>query len=112
MPFNPIIHGKIGPFSVGSRKPDWVVTYQFKDNTALNLTGATFAGVLYRKAAEFRKDTAGTYAITTAASGIFTYTVAAADVDAPGDWIWETTITISALAYEPVRIEFHLDPAL
>jgi hypothetical protein len=84
----------------GATRPAWVVTFKFDDDSALNLTGASYAGVLRRMDGGTSKSTAGSYATTTAASGIFTYTPHADDVSEMGTWTWETTITISSQPYK------------
>lgn len=90
----------------GATRPTWVVTYKFEDDSALDITGATFAGFLKRLDGGTGKATAGSYAITTAASGIFTYSPATGDVDEPGTWIWQTTLTLSTQTYVvQVRVE-------
>jgi hypothetical protein len=102
----------LGPFIEGATRPAWVITVLFSDNTPLNLTGATFASAFYDPRTATLKDTSlGAYAITTAASGIFTYTPVAADTDTPGVWWWQTTITIAGAVYiirMPVVIEENL----
>ena len=98
----------LGPFVQGQFRPTWVMTVLLADNSALNLTGATFTGVLYEPLLATRQSTAGSYAITTAASGVFTYSPVAADTAIPGVWWWETQITISTAVYIlrlPVIIE-------
>ena len=95
-----LIHGWIGPIVVGQRRPSWVVTVQFDDNTALTLTGGTFTGVMKNIETGTKKTmTVGSYSITGATTGILTYAPVAADVDSAGTWIWQTKITISAVDY-------------
>ena len=90
----------IGPITQGSTRPSWVVTVLRADNTALDLTGATYTGVLYELRTSNRKTlTPGNYSTTNASSGIYTYAPASGDVDTPGTWQWETVVTISAQTY-------------
>lgn len=91
----------LGPVIQGSTRPAWVLTVKQSDNSALNLTGATYTGKLARESATTTAKTltVGSYATTTAASGIFTYSPVAADVDTPGVWIMQTIITLSSQTY-------------
>lgn len=90
----------IGPITVGATRPSWVVTILRADNTALDITGATFTGCLYELRQSNRLTlTPGNYSITNATSGIFTYAPVSADVAVPGTWQWETVVTISAQTY-------------
>lgn len=84
----------------GATRPAWVVTYKFDDDSALDITGASYAGILRRLDGGTSKAIAGSYATTTAASGIFTFSPAAGDVDEAGTWLWETTLTISTQTYK------------
>lgn len=89
----------LGPFVQGATGPGWVVTVLTSVNAAINLTTATYAGVLYDPVTSTRKNCAGSYSTTTAASGIFTYAPAAGDSDTPGVWWWESKLTIGTEIY-------------
>ena len=90
----------IGEIIQGSTRPIWTLTVKQSDNSALNLTGATFTGVLANlETGTIKTLTTGNFAISNAASGIFTYSPASADVNMPGQWMWETCITISSQTY-------------
>lgn len=90
----------------------WQLTVLKADNSAKDITGATFTGTLYDVERAVRITlTAGQYAIVTAASGIFSYAAAAGDTPEPGLYIWETIFTISTRTYN-VRAMFQVLPKL
>lgn len=90
----------IGPIYMGATRPSWVVTVLRADNSALDITGASFTGVLYETRTANRKTlTPGNYSVTNATGGVFTYAPAATDTDTPGLWDFETAITISSQVY-------------
>jgi hypothetical protein len=90
----------IGPISMGATRPSWTVTVLKADNSALDLTGATYTGVLYETRTANRKTlTTGNYSTTNATSGIFTYAPGSTDTDTPGIWDFETVITIGGQTY-------------
>ncbi len=83
----------------GSLSPTWTVTVLKKNQSALDITSATFTGVLHRKGTPASKDlvcTVANYAISSGTGGIFTYAPVAGDVAMAGSYIWDTRITISA----------------
>jgi hypothetical protein len=93
----------IGPFTLGSTRPSWVVTFLRTDNSAIDLTGATYTGVLYELRLSIRKTlTVGNYSTTNATAGIYTYAPGSVDVDTAGLWQWETVITIGGQTYTAV----------
>lgn len=90
----------IGPVYMGATRPLWVVTVLKSDNTALDLTSASYTGTLYENRTANRKTlTPGNYATSNAPGGIFTYTPQSSDTDTPGTWDFETAITISGGVY-------------
>ena len=91
----------IGPLIQNATRPAWVVIIYNQDNSKLNITGATFTGVLRdMDSNQSIASTVGSYAITEATGGKFTYSPVAADVAVPGRWLWETTLTISSQTYK------------
>lgn len=88
-------------------RPSWTITVVQSNNSPLDITGATFTGVLQNlRRSERISCTVGSYSITTAASGIFTYAPVAADVASLGLWGWQTIMTISGQLY---IIRFRID---
>jgi hypothetical protein len=64
----------------GAIRPAQVITWTRADDTAEDLTGATLTGFIRNHETDVTRAIAGTLAVTTAASGIFTWTYVAADV--------------------------------
>ena len=69
----------LAPAIAGALRPSQVITWTRDDGTAEDLTGATITGTLKPSGGVVRA-IAGTLTVTTAASGIFTWAYAAADV--------------------------------
>lgn len=93
-------------FIVGATRPIWTVTVKNADGSAFDLTGYTLTGVMKDVASSLSVTLAGTFALTNASGGVFTYTPVAGDVDEPG--VFEVTYTAtngSAIAKmrEPVK---------
>lgn len=95
----------LGPLIAGSTRPSWIISVIQTDNNPFNLTGATFTGVLRDVSSNLIITLAGSYSITDAANGTFTYAPVAADVAVPGIFIWETVITISS---QPTAVQLPL----
>jgi hypothetical protein len=65
----------------GSLRPAQQITWtRGDDNTAEDLTGATITGWIRNRSTGVVRAIAGTLSVTTAASGVFTWTYASADV--------------------------------
>lgn len=91
----------IGPLIQGATRPSWVVTVKDSTGSALDITGATFTGVLkHQGSSRSITCTVGSYSITDATAGKLTYAPVAADVAEPGAYLWETTMTISSQPYK------------
>lgn len=91
---------KLNDWPQGMMGDTWQLTVLKADNSAKDITGATFTGCLYEIDAARRVTlTTGSYAIVTAASGIFSYAPAAVDTAEPGNYIWETIFTISSRTF-------------
>jgi hypothetical protein len=95
----------IGPLIEGSTRPIWNFTVIQDDNTAFNLAGATFAGVLYSRPDTRSITLGGSFSITSAAAGTFTYTPVAGDVAEAGEFEIEIAITIGA---QPIYVRDHI----
>jgi len=95
----------LGPIVQGSLRPIWSFTLVQDDNTPFVLTGATFTGALYTRPNARVITMAGTFAITSAAAGTFTYSPIAGDVAEPGEWEIEIAVTIAAA---PVYVRDHI----
>jgi len=96
----------LGPITQGSTRPIWSFTLVQDDNTPFVLTGATFTGVLYsRPNARAITMTPGSFTITSASLGTFTYTPATGDVAEPGEWEIEIAVVIGA---QPVYVRDHV----
>lgn len=90
----------IGPITAGQTRPSWVVTYLRADNTAVDLTGATYTGLLYDPRTSTRITLSpSNYSTTNATAGIFTYAPQSSDISSPGAFWWQTIITISSQTY-------------
>lgn len=94
------LYGLISPWAKDATGPDWVLTAKEKDGDALTITGATFTGKLRERSGGITVSlTAASFSITTAASGIFTYVLGAADVAVAGMYDLVVKITISTKVY-------------
>lgn len=89
----------LGPIVAGAIRPTWTMTVLQSSNAPLNLTGATFAGVLYDKQTATATVLGGSFAISSAADGIFVYTPVAADTAQKGVFEVEIKITIATFTY-------------
>ena len=87
---------QLGPITQGDLLPVWTITLKLTDNSAHNLTGATFTGTLWDEETSNRITLGGTFSITDAANGKFTYAPVAADVADAGRYTVEFAITQSA----------------
>src|SRR3990167_3911811 len=74
----------LAPAIVGARNTAQQITWTRTDGTAQDLTGATLSGRIMNAQTKVAASIAGTLAIVTAASGIFSWTYAAADVATAG----------------------------
>lgn len=102
----------LGPIYKGQTRPSWVFTVHKSDGTALDITGATFTGTIRdRRSGTTVTLTVGSFSITTAASGIFTYAPVAADVAAVGSFIVEAVITISGGVFK-VQADLLIKPSM
>lgn len=85
----------ISPLYVNQLHRPISVTWLDDSNTALNLSGATltvrFAGV----AGSQSFTGAGSFSVTNATAGQFTYTLASTDVATPGSWQLQFVATYS-----------------
>jgi hypothetical protein len=90
-----------------------VITVKQPDGSPVDITGATFTGVLHdvRSNAPKKTLTSGNFAITDAGNGKFTYTPVADDVNTPGTWLLETVITISSQPRKVQTKPFEILPA-
>jgi hypothetical protein len=70
----------------GAIRPAQQITWSREDGTAEDLSGATLTGFIRSQRTGTTRAIAGTLALTTAASGIFTWTYAAADVVDAGNF--------------------------
>ena len=95
----------IGPIVQGSLRPIWSFTVIQDDNTAFNLTGATFTGVLYSRPTSRAITLTGAFTITSATLGTFTYTPVAGDVAESGEFEIEIAIIIAAA---PIYVRDHV----
>lgn len=96
----------IGPIIQGSTRPIWSWQILQDDNSSFNLTGSSFAGVLYDRMKAGSKITlTGAFNTTSSTGGQFTYTPVSADVTVPGEWEIEITITIGG---QPTIIRDHV----
>ncbi len=95
----------IGPLVQGSTRPIWNFVLIQDDNTPFVLTGATFTGVLYTRPDARAITMAGSFSITSATAGTFTYSPVAGDVAEPGEWEIEIAITIGGA---PVYVRDHV----
>ena len=89
----------LGPIVQGSTRPVWTLTVIQSSNAALNITGATFSGVLYDKSTSTAIVLGGAFSISDAAGGIFVYTPVAADTAQPGLFEVEFKVTIATNPY-------------
>lgn len=80
------------------------ITWLDTDNTPLNLTGATVTGKI-RDAAGTSRSITGTLTIVTAASGIFSWTYSAADVETAGEYNVQFTATYGDATVERTLVE-------
>ncbi len=90
------------PVYVGDTQVVFAPTFQHKDGTAVNLTGATISMKMQDTAGN-TKTCAGTWTIDNASAGQAHYQWQAADVSAAGTWTLYITIAINS---QPV----HADP--
>ena len=95
----------IGPLVQGSTRPIWNFSVIQDDNTPLNLTGATFAGVVYSRPNARAIVLGGAWLLVSALAGTFSYTPVAGDVAEPGEWDIEIIITIGA---QPIYVRDHV----
>lgn len=70
----------------GARHTAQVITWTDTEGDAQNLTGATVTGRLLNLSTYAATAITGALAVTSAASGIFTWTYSAADVATPGTY--------------------------
>lgn len=70
----------------GSTHTGQQITWQADDGTAKDLTGAALSGTIRNMTTGVERSIAGTLALVTAASGIFTWAYGTADVAAAGDF--------------------------
>ncbi|MCR4339667.1 MAG: hypothetical protein NUW01_07250, partial [Gemmatimonadaceae bacterium] len=76
-----------------------------QDNSALDITGATFAGALVnRRGSQVKALTAGNYDIDDATNGKFSYAPDATDTNEDGLWEWRTVLTISGETYPSIGL--------
>lgn len=93
-----------------SRKRAQTITWKDDDGNAINLTGATITGIIER--AGVQTAITGTFALVTAASGIFTWTYSAADVAQAGRYFVQfrakySSDSLSEISY---RTLWHVHP--
>lgn len=89
----------LGRLVQGATRPSWTLTVYQSNNNPLDISGASYSGVLYNVRTQNRKTLGANYTTSDATNGIFVYAPAAADVDTAGLWVWETAITISGQTY-------------
>jgi|SRR3990172_2408288 len=73
----------LAPAVQNARKRAQVITWKDDDDTAIDLTGSTLYGKI-RAGDNTVRSITGTLALTTATSGIFTWTYSVADLATPG----------------------------
>ena len=92
----------ISPWMKGATRPSWTLTVLKDDKTPLDITGATFTGKLIKRGTTTTKAmTVGSFSITDATNGVFTYAPVTGDVDTAGIWRLQVTLTISSQTYIP-----------
>lgn len=100
--------------------PDWTegtthigltITWLDGDGAALNLTGATLTGRIKDLATGTARNIAGTLALVTAASGIFSWTMDAADVVA-GVYHVQFTATFASNPARTFRATWRVEAAI
>jgi len=74
--------------------PDYVITCQ-RDGTAIDLTGASVELIIKNSSTGTITQTGKAAAITTAASGIITYTADATDFPSAGTYVGDIKVTYS-----------------
>ena len=79
----------------GATHTGQLITWSRSDGTAQDLTGATLTGTITNVVSGVTVSIAGTLTIVTAASGIFSWTYAAADVTTAGQYRVQFTATYS-----------------
>jgi hypothetical protein len=84
----------------GQTRPAWEFTAIYDDNTPLPITGTTFSGVMRdRLTLSTITMTAGSFAITSAAGGKFTYSPVAGDTTKAGYYDLIIGLDIGAQQY-------------
>lgn len=82
----------LGPFIAGSYATDWSFTFKKTDNSAYNLTGATFAGVMYSKDRAASLTLPGTFSIVSATLGTASYSPTGAETAIKGDYVFQVAV--------------------
>lgn len=89
------------PIIAGTTRPALSLQWLKSDGSPLVITGATFAGKMREaSSAAMTVILAGSFAITDAALGKFTYSWASADTTTAGHWLVRITVTISGQIYK------------
>lgn len=76
----------ISPWAVGQLLPVWTVTFTDDSGATLNLTGATLTLQIRNKSSGAVTSGAGSFVVTSASTGLATYSPDAADVAAAGEY--------------------------
>lgn len=101
----------LSPAIVGAINTGQQITWSRQDGTAQDLTGATLTGRMLNTATKSAAAIAGTLAIVTAASGIFSWSYAAGDVATAG--VFEVQFRATYTNYDLTFTElFVVEPAV
>jgi hypothetical protein len=91
----------LGPIVKGATRPIWTGTLLKTDGSTLDITGASFTGVLFdEESTQSVTLTPGNFAISSAAGGVFTYTPVAGDVATVGDYTFEVSVSLGGGTYK------------
>lgn len=90
----------LGAWVESATRPSLSLQVKDAGNSALDITLATFTGVLRDRDTGLKVTlTTGSFSITTAASGIFAYAWATTDLATPGRYELEAILTLSTQKY-------------
>ncbi len=76
----------ISPWPLGQLLPVWTVTFQDDSGVALDLTGASLTLQIRNRSSGAVTSGAGSFVITSASTGVATYSPASADVATAGEF--------------------------